>query len=178
MGWNEIGQNKTENAGEAKVPYVKLPEGKTVIRIVDEMPKSYWKHWIPGLNRSVLCLGTNCPVCEIRKKDTAEGKKPRFNVTRVHAINVINKGTGLMEVLEKGNSIFEDLKSINQEVGDLRDFDVTIIRKGTGMNDTKYTCLPCPPKPLNEQEKALEPYDLDSINKPMSYDELLNAIKE
>jgi hypothetical protein len=176
MGWDTVGATKTGDT--EKVPYVKLPEGKTTVRILDEAPKSYWKHWIPGLNRSVLCLGTNCPVCEIRKKDLAEGKKSKFNVSRVHAINVLNRGTNEVEVLEKGNSIFEDLKSINQEVGDLRTFDVTIIRKGTGMNDTKYTILPCPAKPLTAEEQAMKPYDLDAINVPMSHEDLVKALGE
>lgn len=156
MGWNDVDTNK--NNVSTEVTYVKLPEGSTTLRIVDEEPYTRWTHWVPqangGRGMSITCIGKGCPICNLIAEAKANKVKPKYNTRKVHSMNVINRTTNQLEVLEQGESIFKQLKAFHKEIGDIRDYDVKIIRSGKGL-DTNYTCVPLQKKPLTEEEKKM-----------------------
>ena len=53
-------------------------------------------------------------------------------------------------------SIIQNLLDVNEEVDDLSWLDLTIKRKGKGMNDTTYTIIPGIPKPFDNTEVLKE----------------------
>jgi len=83
---------------------------------------------------------------EARKKHTKAGydKQPYGKLKSKYIIHVIDRADGQLKLLDAGAGIFEELKkyAINPEYGDLREYDVTITREGTGWMDTKYSVTP------------------------------------
>jgi hypothetical protein len=143
-GWDEVEDNETTN-----IDFTKFPEGNTVIRIIDEKPHTRWTHWVPQANEgkgsSVTCIGKGCPICELISHAKANKEKPKYNSRKVHAMRIINRTTGKVEINEQGKTFYQNLNNIRKEIGDLRCFDVKVIRKGTSKSDTTYTLLPLAP---------------------------------
>ena len=74
MAWADIERtNKTNNEG--KVPYTKFEVGATTIRILDNEPYSFWNHWLPTQNTSVVCMGKGCPICSVIAEEKANNEK-------------------------------------------------------------------------------------------------------
>lgn len=182
MAWNDLENKGNGNNEESvKVEYLKLTPGETVkFRILDEQPESRWVHWIPqangGKGLSVKCTGKGCPICA----DIAEKKRAKvaqkYNGTKSHAINVLNRGTGKVEILDKGNKIFEQLLNMLKQMGDLRNYDITITTTKTGSEKTavNYSALPTfPPQPLTEAEKGMTKYDLKELTKGFTNEQIL-----
>lgn len=181
IGWDMIGNNSSE---KKEVNYLKFPEGVSVVRLIDEAPYSRYTHWIAKANNgkgvSIDCIGKECPICEIIKKERKEGKKElTYRSKPTHSINVLVKKLGGQDkneifVLEQGNGLFGQIKdqmTMLAQMGvqtDLRQVDLIINRTGTGFNDTKYSVMAnvATMKPLTEEEKAMEKYDLQAL-KPM-----------
>lgn len=175
MSWNEIGFNNTGDSGEKKTEYLKL-EGTVKVRILDDEPRTYWTHWVPQMNGgkggSINCIGKGCPICAMMAQDKKENKPKRYSSSKKHIINVIDRATGTVKLLNAGETVFEGLKQIMMQMGDLKSYDVSITRAGTG-KQTKYSVLPTfPPKPLTDEEKQLEKYDLDTVNKPLTGEQI------
>lgn len=183
--WNDL-ENKGNGTGtseKGKVNYVKLTPGETIkLRVVDEQPESRWVHWVQSANKGkglgIKCPGKGCPLCA----DMAERKRAKqpqkFSCSKSHAINVINRNTGRIEILDKGNKIFESLLVIMKQMGDLRNFDVAITTTKTGSENTNvaYTVLPTfPPTPLTDAEKemvAKDRYDLKELTKGFTIEQV------
>ena len=141
MGWNDVQGN--ENNTE-KIPYTKFEAGNTVIRILDEEPYSFWSHWLQKQQTSVTCRGRDCPICNIIAQAKAANEKPPYNSSKRHAIRIWNYNTNQMEVMIQGKTFFSQLLTLHREIGDLRTYDVKVVRKGNG-TDTTYTLLPSAP---------------------------------
>lgn len=77
-------------------------------------------------------------------KDNGYDKQPYGKLKNKYLIHVIDRATGELKLLDKGKGVFEELKkyAINPEYGDLREYDVTITRTGTGWMDTEYGVTP------------------------------------
>lgn len=71
-------------------------------------------------------------------------KQPFGKLKSKYIIHVIDRADGQLKLLDAGAGIFEELKkyAMNPEYGDLREYDVTITRKGTGWMDTEYSVTP------------------------------------
>lgn len=71
-------------------------------------------------------------------------KQPYGKLKNKYIIHVIDRADGQLKLLDAGAGIFEELKkyAVNPEYGDLREYDVTITRKGTGWMDTEYSVTP------------------------------------
>lgn len=71
-------------------------------------------------------------------------KQPYGKLKNKYIIHVIDRADGRLKLLDAGAGIFEELKkyAMNEEYGDLREYDVTITRKGTGWMDTEYSVMP------------------------------------
>ena len=175
MGWEEVGA-KTEGE-KSGVRFTKIATGKTVLRILDEAPISQWKHWVPALSRSISCLGNGCPICNDMKEKKQNNGKSLFTSIRTHTINVWNYATEQVEILEKGNSIFEQIKTLNFEVGDVREYDITIVRKGEGRLDTTYMVMPGTKSKLPEEILAKEKYDLAKFRELMTVEQVQEIVR-
>lgn len=186
MSWNDVGSNvKQNNNNEGKkTVYVTLPVGSTKLRIVDEEPESRWTHWIPqangGKGLSVRCIGKGCPVCTAIKADKAANRKTKYSSTKSHAINVIDRADGEVKVLDKGNSIFNQLLVLMGQMGDLRNYDVTITRTGESFGSISYMVTPVfPPSELTEEEKAkveANRFDLKEITKAFTAEQIVQLM--
>ena len=155
MSWNDVGSESNGN----KVAFLKLPQGLTNIRILDAEPVSRWQHWVPQANRSITCPGKGCPICELNRIAKKNGEDKPYSQRKTHSLNVINRTTGELEVLEQGNNFFEDLRILRGEYGDVRDYDIKIRRTGLKTN-TKYRIDAEDATPLTDDEKAIERHDL------------------
>lgn len=169
MAWTDVGQKSS--SGKSEVIFAKLKAGTTQIRILDEQPFSRWTHWLPAANAgkgvSITCIGKDCPVCAIIKEDKAnKAKKPRFTSRKMHAINVLNRTDSEVQILDKGNGLFEQIVGIIEEMqdtnGDICNYDVKIRVSGAD-KDTTYVVIPCVPTVLTKEEAALKKYELEKI---------------
>lgn len=177
FGWDDI---EDDNNNES-IDFVKFPEGNTTIRIIDEKPYTRWTHWIPQANEgkgaSITCIGKGCPICELISQAKANKEKPKYNSRKVHTMRVINRTTGKVEINEQGKMFYQNLNSIRKEIGDIRCYDVKVIRKGTGKSDTSYTLLPLAPSGKFEMKddryKFIDYDDKDKelVDKDFSFDE-------
>ena len=134
------------------------------MRILDAEPKAVWVHWLSQANNgkglSVVCLGKNCPMCEKLRYDKANNVQTRDRIQRQFVINVYNRNTERVELLQKGKSIFETLATFHKQMGDITGYDINIVKAGKGL-DTKYTPVPVmQSQPIPE---GLELYDLDEV---------------
>lgn len=192
-GWSNVGAKEGQGEGK-EVKYVKFPEGTSIIRLLDEAPRSYWQHWIGkaqnGKGCGIACIGKDCPICEIIKKEKAEKAKVRtYTAKMTHSINVLVKKLGTQDlnevmVLEQGNGLFGQIKdqmTMLQTMGmstDLRNVDLIVNRTGSGFSDTKYSVMvnAMSAKPLTEEEKALEKYDLTEIKPKLNREQVLELM--
>lgn len=188
--WNDLTQGNSNNSGSAsEVKYLKLKPGVTKIRVLDEEPFSRWTHWIQAANSgkglSVDCLGKGCPVCaEIAKDKKAKATK-RYNSTKSHAINILARSFKTLQgvetslnnevnILDKGNKIFTGLLACMSNMGDLRNYDVTITQVGEDFGSITQTVMPTfPPSPLTDEEKALPKYDLLTLKKSFTAEQVV-----
>jgi len=150
MSWEEVGSEVSSK----KVAFCKLPTGITNLRVVDKAPFSRWQHWIPIASRSITCLGKGCPVCEIIANAKANGEEPPYASRKTHSINVINRTSGQVEVLEQGNNFFEELRIMHADEGDITSYDIKVRKSGAGLQ-TKYRITSSEPNELSEEELAL-----------------------
>lgn len=96
-------------------------------------------------------------------------KQPYGKLKNKYIIHVIDRADGQLKLLDAGAGIFEELKkyAVNPEYGDLREYDVTITRKGTGWMDTEYSVTPArsnTPRTVDEiklyEEKKIDLHEL------------------
>lgn len=172
-------ESMLESNGDGnKVDFVKFPEGVTHIRVLDAIPETRWTHWVPSIKRSVTCVGKGCPICEIRKQQKANGEKQTYSMVKKYALNVINRTTGNVEILDQGKTFFEDLRDLVFDNGDLREYDIKVRRRGTGKNDTSYRCDALDKEDLSESDEKLtnDKVDLKEYFKPFENEELVKII--
>jgi hypothetical protein len=170
---------------EKKLDFLNLPEGDTKIRVLDAVPYAYKEWWAPkgngGQGTSIPYKGKD-DLLEAenqkfmqkvfeeadrlglkdkeRKKFLREkgyNKMPWGKVKQKYVIHVLDRATGEVKLLDKGNGVFKELKkyALNPEYGDLRQYDITITRKGSGL-ETEYSVTPARQNtPLTEAELKL-----------------------
>lgn len=147
------------NGGGEKISYTKFPEGIVKLRIIDDAPHIRWVHWMSKHKRAVECIGSDCPICAIRKAQKETGEPYVYNSTRRLCMNVINRTTGNFEVMEQGATFFTDLKEIMIDLSDegktLYDVDIRVKRRGKTKDDTAYRIDVDREYPLSEEDKAL-----------------------
>ena len=179
-GWEAV-KESNNNIGE--VEFLKTPQGVTTCRVIDEEPIALWKHWVQSANggkgMSIVCSGDDCPICKANKKAKEEGLKAPYSTTRSFAINVIDS-EGNVKILEKGKTLFESLCTLNEQMGDLINYEINITRTGTKMQDTKYTVLPHMPLTAltdeQKQEVLAKRINLEDYYKPLSNDDVITLM--
>lgn len=169
MGWNDVTREPGQSAD--KTPYTKFENGNTLIRILDDEPFSFWQHWLPQQKTSVTCMGKDCPICGIIHQQKQNNETPKYNSTQRHAIRIWNYTTQRMEVMIQGRTFFSGLLDLHKEIGDLKTYDVKVIRKGDG-KDTTYTMLPTAPAEFKFADQCAE-IDLADMLKAPTKEEML-----
>ena len=178
--WDLVTENENVREGKSETNYVKFVEGDNQLRILDAEPKAIWVHWLANANNgkglSVVCLGKDCPMCAKYRYDKANKVNTRDRLSRQFVINVYNRNTKRIELLQKGKSIFGALATFHKSMGDITGYDMNIVKTGKGL-DTKYT-----PVPVMQSEpvpQGLELYNLDEVTKafdPMVVELLISGM--
>jgi hypothetical protein len=109
-------------------------------------------------------------------RDNGYKKQPWGKVKDKNIIHVLDRATGEIKLLDRGNGIFNAIKAyaLNPEYGDPRNYDITITKTDSKGNndfqDIKYTVTPARSNaPLTEAEKALyeeKKIDLKELKTP------------
>ena len=164
--WDLALENENSREGKGETSYVKFQDGNNQMRILDAEPKAVWVHWLSQANNgkglSVVCLGKNCPMCEKLRYDKANNVQTRDRIQRQFVINVYNRATQRVELLQKGKTIFETLATFHKSMGDITGYDINIVKTGRGL-DTRYTVIPV--MQSEPVPQGLELYNLDEVTK-------------
>lgn len=180
--------NNSGGGQQERPDFLKVDIGSTKIRVLDMIPFSYKEWWAVGGNGGQGCSIPYFPKGDLleaenqahMKKIFAEAdkrglknqarkdflrdegykKQPWGKVREKHIIHVLDRATGEVKLLDKGNGIFKKFKKLamDEEYGDLRQYDVTIDMTGDKSDFTsiKYDVTPARSNtPLTEAEKAL-----------------------
>lgn len=155
-GWDF---NTGGTSTKAKAEFTKFPVGITRIRVIDDEPTVRWTHWLPKFNRSVNCPGKDCAICEIRRQQKANKMEYTYAMGRRLAMNVINRETGKLEIMEQGVGFFQDLRDLMQDLKTdnltLLDTDIKVRRRGAGKDDTSYRLDIDEKSPLSFDDKII-----------------------
>lgn len=180
--------NNTGNGEFTRPDFLKVSIGDTKIRVLDMFPFSYKEYYIPkangGSGASVGYFGADdllekankAFMAKVFKEADAKGlkdkarkdflrdsgykKTPYPKVKEKHIIHVLDRATGEVKLLDKGNAIFGAMKkfALNPEYGDLRNYDITITMSGdpSDFQSIEYSVTPARSNSdLTEAEKAL-----------------------
>lgn len=204
QGWGAVDNEEAGNAGgqHERPDFLKLSIGDTKVRVLDMIPYSYKEWYSPrgngGKGCSIAYFGkedllekaNRAHMNKIFKQADAKGlkdkarkdflrdfgykKQPYGKVKEKHLIHVLDRATGEVKLLDKGNGVFKELKkyAMNPEYGDLRNYDITITMSGdpSDFQSIEYSVTPARSNtPLTEAEKALyeeKRIDLAEFKKP------------
>ena len=160
MSWKDI------NEGGNSSNILSLQAGeKAVIHIVGE-PKSYWEHFFPNMQRSLICPHRGCPACN------NDQTKARLR----HSFIVYDLGDNTIKTWTVSNTVALSVKNIWESYnGDLSDVDLEIKRTGTGLN-TKYAVVPVKTKFEASIIEGEELPDLDAIFVPATEEEIKSML--
>ncbi len=148
--WKD-GKDEKEVFNDAKIRRLQMKEGEHTVRVLGA-PKMFRFHWIDEVNRSIYC-GADCELC-------ASGERGQIR----YAVNVIDRQDGLVKLWEFGRRVKTSIMNIADKYGDPSKYDLTVMRKGMGAQDTVYTVIPArEEQSLTEAEKKLATYDLERI---------------
>ena len=182
-------ENNNGNGGSFDRPdFLKVSVGDTKIRVLDMFPFSYKEYYVPRANEGkgasigyfgkedLLEKANSAFMSKVFKQADAKGLKdkarkdflrdegykkvPFGKVKEKHIIHVLDRATGEVKLLDKGNAIFGALKklALNPEYGDLRQYDVTITMSGdpSDFQSVEYSVTPARQNtPLTEAEVKL-----------------------
>lgn len=166
-----------------KVQFTKFPEGITRIRIVDDAPYQRWTHFMKKFSRSINCPGRGCPICEIRKQEKANKMPYSHQMSKRFAMNVINRETNRLEIMEQGKTFFADVKDMMSDLVNehksLQDADLKIRRRGVSQEDTSYRIDVDKIYPLSsaDTEMLKNKIKLDEYFKPHTPEQILRLLQ-
>ena len=133
---------ETGGGNSKKQEFTKFPEGVTKIRIIDIEPVERWTHWMARDKRSINCPGKGCPICNIRKQEKANKLPYTYPMARRFALQVLNRNTNKLEIMEQGITFFQDLRDVMELLAkdkkSLIDVDLQVRRRGSGKDGTSY----------------------------------------
>lgn len=167
--------NLKGEAQKSNVKYMKLADGDNVFRILPDSVLPGYDYWIKGATGKSLPFpalqydreeekfdnSRACPVREAGLK-TDDGKD--VTCKWAYKCHVINKATGLVEVLQLKKGMLADISTLAQDLevdpSDLEDgFWVTVTRVKTGPKvfnvEYKLRHMKCTPSPLEDEYREL-----------------------
>lgn len=155
-GWDF---KETGDSNNKKQEFTKFPEGVTKIRVIDEAPVERWTHFLIKEKRSVNCPGKGCPICEIRQYEKANKIPYTHQMARRFALQVLNRNTGKIEIMEQGITFMQDLRDVMEMLHEdgkkLIDVDLQVRRRGMGKDNTSYRIDIAEEYELSEDDVAL-----------------------
>lgn len=161
-----------------KVEFIKFPEGKTVIRVLDTAPHIRWTHWIPTISKSVNCPGieNGCPICEIRKQQK-ENKQPyTYGASRKFSFNILTRPDNRLKILDASKTFVEDLNYLRTKLTKgVNMFDVSVVRRGQG-TDTQYRLDEENVSDLTPEETSVQKVDLNEYFKPQTTEQIQRLV--
>lgn len=192
QGWGAVDNDQQNNGGgqQDRPDFMKISMGDNKVRVLDMFPFSYKEYYVPAANggtgasigyfgKDDLLEKANSAFMATKFKeadakglkdkarkdflrDSGYSKTPFPKLKEKHIIHVLDRATGEVKLLDKGNAIFGAMKklALNPEYGDLRNYDITITMEDTKGNgdfqDIKYSVTPARANSdLTEAEKAL-----------------------
>lgn len=166
VSWEEINKRSEGQSG-----FVKFPEGTTTVRLLSPI-YDRWTHRVK--------IGEDYKNLPVESDKKLNGKTPQCTYVAV----VIDRTDGQIKIMEKGVSIFQQISTLagDSDYGDPRNYDIKITRKGTTMQDTKYTVIASPKQSeITEQEKAdydnfMAKFDLVKYCRPLTDEELFERL--
>lgn len=200
-------EEKSSFSGSSESPFLTLKDGDTFdirfLQEIDDEVESYddrrglmaiveehTGQGPEGYKRRAVCTADEdgrCWACEQTSlPDVGKKWKPRMRLYT----NVLVRGkdgeADKVKILAQGfgdKNIGKMLIDYNEEYEGLGGQDFKIKRSGSGMNDTSYSLIPKPPKPLSEADLAHEVIDLSKFIKYVPYEHQAdfyagNAIEE
>lgn len=116
------------------------PPSKVKIRVLDEKARGVWRHWIgPDRNnaRPFNCpsRGGGCAACAERDFLKSKGADHRdlHKMEKKYLVNALVLGEAPeVKIFSFGKRLSEKMNFLLEEYGDLRDYDITVIRRKTG----------------------------------------------
>lgn len=171
-----------ESEETKKKEFTKFAEGITKIRIIDDAPKVRWTHWMQKNQRSINCPGRDCPICDIRRKQKANKEPYTHPMARKFAMQILNRGTGKLEIMEQGVTFIDDLKLVREDLSklgkNLIDVDIQVRRKGTTKDNTNYRLDIAEEYELTDIEKEIikEKVDLEEYFAPNTPEQILRIL--
>jgi hypothetical protein len=186
---------KNKGQGHNEIVRIKFKEGENPIRIIGSY-KFYNDHWFTSVERNAICPGKDCPMCNNPEKfklfeqarALREQKKEKeaketfrkaysFDPRVQYAVNVIDRADGKVKIWAFSRTIKEKIMSFGKKYGDPTEYDIIVVRKGTGNassnNPTKYDVIAERTNvPLTAEEKQLKVYSLNVIFKPTSVEKI------
>ena len=165
--WNQETNKKREDL--PKLNWMKLKPGPNKVRTISK-PHSFHFHNVKvegeaGFGKKVYCTGqTDCPVCLLGlSTDNWELKSQQHWL-----VAVINRATKATEVLEIGKSVYEFIKTFNQdeEYGDPQKYDINIKKNPKNPPASYYHVTPYGLAPLTPEDLALkEAFDFQALQR-------------
>lgn len=161
MSWSDI------NEGGTSSNILSLQAGeKATVHIIGE-PKSYWEHFFPNMQRSLICPHRGCPACN------NDSTKARLR----HSFVVYDLGDKAIKTWTVSNTVALSVKNIWESYdGDLSTVDLEIKRTGTGLS-TKYAVVPVKTKYEDSMIEGEELPDLDAIFTPSTEEEIKSMLE-
>ena len=190
MSWDLDKAGSQGTNSEDKQAFTKFPEGITRITVLGDAPHVRWTHWQPRFMRSINCPGKGCPICEIRKREKANGAAYTHAMGRRFTLDVWNHETNQYEIMDQGKTFMEDLRDVREDIiksgKNFNAVTLDVKRRGLDKDNTKYRidasseALPVPnhtPIDIPEFFKAQTPEQiLELLNVPNgSKEEMLDA---
>lgn len=172
MAWSMIGRQ--ENTGSTS-DLVDLSNRKQVRLLLNEMPNnepiSNWSYSI------------STPNDDYRTWSAPEGDKDFFAVNRrifrvrpTHAALVYDYAENAIKILESGNQVWEQIKTLHEAGKDLNGRDIVITKTGTGRS-TEYKVVDADPAPLNVDITNYPRPDITSRYVAPSYEAVIQDLK-
>ena len=173
--WTDV-ERTSNTSKEGKVPYTKFEAGATTIRILDNEPYSFWNHWLPTQNTSVVCMGKGCPICAVIAEEKANKVvNKKYSSTQRHAIRIWNYKTKQMEVMIQGRTFFSNLLMLHREIGDITTYDIKVVKNGEG-KETTYSLLPSQPSYFTITE-GIEEVNYEEMLKAPTTEEIIQLME-
>lgn len=135
--------------------YLKFKEGETTFRVLSSAIVG-WQYF----NTDNKPVRSKEPFDEIPADLKKGGRINHFWAFVVY--NVEAKKIQVCELTQR--SIMAPIEALikNKKWGDPKQYDITVTRKGTGLQDTEYSVMPNPASPI--QTEVIEKYKKANIN--------------
>jgi hypothetical protein len=188
--WGAVNTEDNNNGGSSqdRPDFIKLEIGANKMRILDLAPHSYKERFVPSANggqgaslpyfgsddlmekenqafmKKVFAEADKKKLKDKARKDFLrdEGykKQPWSKIREKHVIHVLDRATGEVKLLDKGNGIFKKIKSLamDSDWGDPRFYDINITMSGDpkDFQSIEYAVTASPNKgDITDAEKKL-----------------------